>query len=211
MRSPQPRYSSTWDVSVVLNYIESMQEDEAISILHLSYKLSTLMILMTAARSLELQKLKISRMIEDKTKFIIDERTKTQREHHKPVRMIFYKNQISLKLEVVSSLQCYLKRIKENRKEEDHLFITTTAPFRATRPTTIANWVKHMMTLAGIDTKLFRTHSCRAAATLKAKVHGLSIEQTISVARWSNVKTFKRFYERELRSENSFQETLATK
>ena len=72
----------------------------------------------------------------------------------------------------------------------------------------IANWVKQTMTLAGIDTEKFKTHSCRTATTSKAKAQGLSIAQILSTAKWSNATTFKRFYDREIDEHIQFQHSI---
>ena len=54
------------------------------------------------------------------------------------------------------------------------------------------------MAKAGIDTSKYKAHSTRAAAGSKAKAQGLSTEQIVKKANWSNARTFYRFYHKEV-------------
>ena len=58
-RPPQPRYSSTWDVDVVLSYLISMGDNSQLSLKQLSQKLAVLMALVQASRSSELHALDV--------------------------------------------------------------------------------------------------------------------------------------------------------
>ena len=53
------------------------------------------------------------------------------------------------------------------------------------------------MQQAGIDTNEFKGHSVRGAATSKANKQGLSTQDIVDRANWSNAKTFMKFYYRE--------------
>ena len=50
------------------------------------------------------------------------------------------------------------------------------------------------MRLAGIDTSVFQAHSCRMVSATKAMESGISIEEILGKADWSNSSTFKKFY-----------------
>ena len=54
---PQPRYSATWDVDVVIRYLQSMGDNETLLLKQLSQKLALLMALVDASRVSELQAL----------------------------------------------------------------------------------------------------------------------------------------------------------
>ena len=56
-RPPQPRYSATWDVDVVIRYLKTMGENDTLSLKQLSQKLALLMALVDASRISELQAL----------------------------------------------------------------------------------------------------------------------------------------------------------
>ena len=53
-RPPQPRYTQTWDVDVVIKYICSMGDNKELSLKTLSLKLAILMALVDASRTSEL-------------------------------------------------------------------------------------------------------------------------------------------------------------
>jgi hypothetical protein len=73
----------------------------------------------------------------------------------------------------------------------------TVAPHNPVKTGTIANWLKKVMTAAGIDTEKYKAHSTRAASTSKAKIGGLSVQDSLKQANWSRSGTFARFYERD--------------
>ena len=56
-RPPEPRYSQTWDVSLVLKYIKSLGPSKDLSLKLLSRKLATLFALVLAHRSSDLSRL----------------------------------------------------------------------------------------------------------------------------------------------------------
>ena len=50
------------------------------------------------------------------------------------------------------------------------------------------------MAEAGIDVSKYNTHSCRSAASTGASYKGVHIEDILKQGNWSNLKTFKKFY-----------------
>ena len=59
---------------------------------------------------------------------------------------------------------------------------------------TIPCWVKEVMAEAGNDMSKYNTHSCRSAASTGALYKGVHIEDILKQGNWSNLKTFKKFY-----------------
>ena len=53
-RPPRPRYEVTWDVSIVLNYIESLGESDSLSLQILTWKLAMILALTRPSRSADL-------------------------------------------------------------------------------------------------------------------------------------------------------------
>ena len=49
-------------------------------------------------------------------------------------------------------------------------------PHKEIQKSTLAGWVKIVLRKAVIDTSQFKAHSCRSAATSKAKAMGISLE-----------------------------------
>ena len=51
------------------------------------------------------------------------------------------------------------------------------------------------MTKAGVDVSKYNyTHNCRSAASTGALYKGVHIEDILKQGNWSNLKTFKKFY-----------------
>ena len=74
------------------------------------------------------------------------------------------------------------------------LFITCVKPHNTPSTETIARWVKGIMIESGVDTKVFKPHSCRSASTSKGKIQGLPVDQIIKYGSWKNVNTFLKHY-----------------
>ena len=81
------------------------------------------------------------------------------------------------------------------------MFITTkprNGAHNAAHHDTLARWIKGMLEAAGVDTQKFQAHSCRAASTSAAALAGVSLTTIIKSASWSNVTTYKKFYQKEI-------------
>ena len=95
---------------------------------------------------------------------------------------------------------------RRDKSGEPELFITsrpTKGVYKAATSDTIARWIKKTMGLAGIDTGKFTAHTCRSAATSSADFRGIGISTIIKSASWSNSKTFKKFYLKEIEQAHS--------
>ena len=61
-----------------------------------------------------------------------------------------------------------------------------------------------VMIAAGIDTKLFKPHSTRAAATSRVKAACVPIHEILNTAAgWSSSRCFDRFYDKPIEALNS--------
>ena len=61
---------------------------------------------------------------------------------------------------------------------------------------TIARWLKETLKEAGIDTAIFKAHSCRGAAASAAKNVGVAVTDIMKTADWSRETTFTHYYYR---------------
>ena len=52
-------------------------------------------------------------------------------------------------------------------------------PYKEVKSSTIINWVKLVLKMAGLDTSLYKAHSCRPASTSMAKVLGISLKDIL--------------------------------
>lgn len=48
--------------------------------------------------------------------------------------------------------------------------------------------------MAGINTDVYKPHSCRSASTIKARDNGLSITDILKRGYWKSQNTFAKFY-----------------
>ena len=74
---------------------------------------------------------------------------------------------------------------------------------------TIARWIRTVMLEAGLDVETFTPHSTRSAATSKAKQACVPIQNILKHAGWSNERTFDRFYNKPVvTQDNNFAESF---
>ena len=69
---------------------------------------------------------------------------------------------------------------------------------------TLSRWICQVLKHAGINTKMFTSHSVREAPTLKAKTLGISLSQILKKGQWSKESTWQTSYNKEV-----FPETTA--
>lgn len=193
----KPKYCTVWDVSVVLKYIKSLPCNGNLSLKDLTYKLVILVALVSADRgqSIALLDLRLMSVLPSKVVFVIDKLTKTSKPD-KPVKKLILPSYPKCeKLCVTSTLQAYIEKTKDLRNSST-LFISLHKPHRSVTSCTIARWIKHVLTTAGVHG--FGAHSTRSASTSAALEAGLSVKDIMSVADWSHSSTFNKFYKRSI-------------
>ena len=72
------------------------------------------------------------------------------------------------------------------------------APHREVTSSTIARWIKEVLSLTRIDVKRFKAHSTRSASTSKASVLGLTISDILKGGSWSKESTWEKVYCRKI-------------
>ena len=206
-RPPAPRYTSTWDVDVVLKFLGSLPENTSLPLPMLTHKLAMLLALANANRCSDLAALDLQfcSMQSDGAKFMIPGLTKTRRTGPPKEAFFAYYSQ-NKKLCPVSTLIVYRQRTKDLRPSgnQGRLFISVRRPHHPVKSATIGHWLKKVMEQSGIDTTIFSAHSTRGAATSKAVSAGVSIPEILKAADWSTPSTFSRFYHRPVISDSKF-------
>ena len=76
------------------------------------------------------------------------------------------------------------------------LFLSLIRPFKPISSSTIARWVKEVLSLSGIDTTKFKAHSTRGASATAATDRGVSISEILQLGDWSQESNFQKFYYR---------------
>ena len=200
-RPPEPRYCTTWDVAVVLEFIKSLGENQALSDKNITLKLSLLLAITSAHRGAELKQLKVSLMNlhDDFVDFSFSGKLKTSKQGKRDLTSKFHRFTEDQRVCPVLCLREYLNRSKDWRYQNDslvleQLFLSYIKPHKVVSKPTIARWLKEILGMAGLDIGVYKAHSTRAAATSKADSLGLRIEDIVGQGNWSNRSTFERFY-----------------
>ena len=198
LRPPIPRYCIIWDVNSVLTWLSAMRTD---TFMLLSQKVSTLLMLLSGNRVNMLTHMKLTLMImsEEEVTFTFDVPLKHSRIGARGDIMT-YRAYTDKSLCPVHAINQYIEQ-RGPLCGDPHLFITTKPRkgiYNAAHHDTLARWIKEVLGATGIDTNNYKAHSCRAASTSAAALAGVSLSTIIKSASWSNVTTFKRFYQREI-------------
>ncbi|XP_060604884.1 uncharacterized protein LOC132757584 [Ruditapes philippinarum] len=208
IRPTLPKYDNIWDVNKVLQYISSLPNNNELSLLQLSQKLSTLFMLLTGQRcqTIHLVKLSDLQICKEQVVCHVSELVKQSKPglHVKPMQIRRYFN--DPKLCLVNTLETYIIITSKLRGTELKLFISTVKPFKAVTKTTVARWIKQLMQQSGIDVNKFGVHSCRAASTSAAANRGVQIDSIMKAAGWSSAKTFALYYNKTV--EQSFSDVI---
>jgi len=210
-RPPQPCYTRTWDVSLVVDYISQMGENKDLSLKDLSSKLLTLMALTSASRVSELQALDLRFHYYKPNGVLFKLATLTKkRQLGASLKELFFTSfSEDDNLCVVQCLKHYESRTESFRvvspDQASPLFLSHIQPHKPVTAQRLAHWIKDLLKAAGIDTKVFKAHSVRGASTSAAMDKGVPLSDILSTADWSRDTTFKRFYYRP-----SMDDTFAT-
>jgi len=211
-RNPQkPRYLFIWDVEQVLTFIKTMENNVELSDRDLNLKLATLLFLTSAGRCHEICYLNIMFMVRTSSsfKFFFAKVTKNWKKGKAPPCLEFQEYSDNSNLCVVTCIDEYLKRSALWRNQgQDQLLLSHLKPYKEVQSSTIANWVKLVLKKAGIDTSLYKAHSCRSASTSKAKVLGLSLKDILKRGQWSGKSTWQKYYNKEIINKESFESTV---
>ena len=182
LRPPQPKYSKTWDVEIVLRYLRSMELNDKLTLKALSQKLALLFALVEASRSSELQALDLRFRVykPEGVRFQLPTLTKKRKVGTPPKELFFTAFPSDKKLCPVACLREYEKRTEDKRssskKEPRPLFLSYVKPYKPVTSQRVAHWIKEFLDLAGVDTSEFGTHSVRGASTTAALKNGVGLD-----------------------------------
>ena len=199
LRPTRPRYTSTWDSSTVLNFLERWTPASELTLEKLTMKLMMLILLITGQRPQLLTKLDIARMktTVDTFEFVLEITDYKQgRVNYKPGVIILKHYPANKRLCVFHYLQIYIQRTALLRREHTMLFLTHKKPHRPVSQNSVARWLKTVLHLAGVDTSTFTAGSVRSASASKAKEQGAPIHQIMDMGGWTRESTFSKFYDR---------------
>ncbi|XP_053321093.1 uncharacterized protein LOC128492534 [Spea bombifrons] len=191
-RPPLPRYSSTWDVDVVLRFLENWPPNPALSLKQLSAKLLLLFCVLSCKRVSDVRALDFFAKVyrPDGVLFDISRRTKTN------IKSVFYPAfpHRPLLCPVLCLREYELRTQSLRDPSSPPLFISFKLPHCPVSTSTLSRWLKWILQLAGIDMSIFSPHSVRGASASKASSIGCRMEDILKAADWSSDSTFKEFY-----------------
>ena len=200
-----PRYTSTWDTSIVLTYLKTLHPPKEISFQNLTHKLVMLCALVTGQRcqTLHLMNLgQVRRNPDTSYVFCIDQLVKQSAPDRAQPVLLIPRFVADTTLCVATVLDEYIVRTSSLRGEEQQLFISYAKPHHGVSKDTISRWIKTVMQKAGVDTTLFKPHSTRAASTSKARNCNVSLPVIMKAASWSSDCVFNTFYNKPVQSPN---------
>lgn len=196
MKPAQPRYTFTWDVSIVLQYLQTLYPLEDLSFQQLTEKTVTLLTLRTAHRVQTLASIKLSN-IQIKTDSIeikIMDKIKTSGPGRLQPLLVLPQYREKPSLYVKLTLSTYLSRTENLRGSSQSLFIAIKKPFIPVGAQTLSRWIKKTIQSSDIDVTIFKAHSVRHAATSKAYMKGVDINTIRETAGWTQgSQTFAQF------------------
>lgn len=211
LRPPTPKYTSTWDVALVLNFVrQSYADNTVLDLKHLSFKTAMLIALCSGQRMQTLCALDLKFLVMDQNKaiFHIKEILKTS----KPG--VSFSVSINRFIEddrvcPFIALKSYIDASASLRGDESNLFISFQKPHKKITTQTLSRWLTGVMSSANVDVG-FGAHSLRHASSSTAYKSGVNINSILSTVGWRNEKTFATFYRKDTENQegNSFSEAI---
>ena len=212
LRPPLPRYSSTWDVSLVVSLIDCLGASESLS-KDLSQKLGFLLALTAMERVSEVvsHDLRYRRFHPEGVTFAHSDLTKKSAAGQDLKTSFHASFEENPNLCVVKCLKVYEHRTSEFRpldpSKPNKLLLSYIRPHKPISGASLSRWLKDIISRAGIDTSIFKAHSVRGASASAAYERGASLQDILDLADWSTDSTFRRFYYRP-RHNSSITKTL---
>jgi len=199
---PTPRYKSAWDVQPVLTYLSSFNVAKELDLKSLTLKTVMLVALVSAQRGQSLHMLDINCMKESPNsfEFVLPEHVKQSRPGYKVPSIMLQAYPADQSLCVVTHMKEYLQKTEPLRGTECKLLISFIKPYKRISRETISRWIRSVMAAAGVDVTMFKPHSTRAAATSKAKVASIPIQDILNTAGWSSSRSFDKFYDKPIQT-----------
>ena len=214
IRPPEERYRFTWDVNVLLTFLESWFPLSVLELKQLTLKTAALVALVSAQRSQTFSALSIDFMNSTATgtQFVVISLLKSSRPGKSSLMVSLPAFPENEKICAYSTLLQYVARTASIRQSVNSLqfFASYGNPYKVVSSATLARWLKAVLSLAGIDTSILKGHRFRGVSTLKAVSLGVPLDVILKAADWKNAGTFSKFYQRETSSVGQFAQAVLT-
>ena len=194
-RPPLPRYTSTWNVDSVLSYIRGLGSNQDLSLKQITWKTTMLLALTRPSRSADLANLYVTERRYTPEGVVFYPHTLAKQSHQgKPVAEFFFPSFMDDIRLCPATLRVYEERTQSVRAGESRLLLSFIQPHRAVTSSSIARWLKSLLTEAEVDTAIFRAHSIRGASSSIAANMGVTTNDILKAADWSSESVFQKFY-----------------
>ncbi len=191
LRPSLPRYSNTWDVSVVLGYLKGLSPLEGLSFKDLSLKLVMLMAVITAQRGQTLHRLDMDNMTKSDSAYTFYFTLPLkQTKPGIPLQPLVHDADLC----IYQVITAYLQRTRDLRTAHSQLLISFQKPHLPIGRDTLARWISTVIARSGINTTFYKPHTTRSASVSVASQANLPLTQILKMAGWSSVGTFCKFY-----------------
>ena len=203
-RPALPRYTSIWDVKVVLSFLKTLSPASNLTLRDLTLKLKMLIMLVSGQRIQTIQLLSLDNMkVRTSTvEFMMPCKVKQTKPGRHISNVIFKAYAPDRRLCVYNYLKTYLE-VTQPLRNQTQLLISFTRPHKAVSRDTISRWLKEVLSKSGIDTKLFTAYSTRAASLSAAKAKDTPMDIILSAGGWSNASTFAKYYNKAIDKPNT--------
>jgi integrase len=191
-----PRYTATWDVSDMINYIRRLSPVSQLNLKQLTQKLLMLCLILSGQRGQTMHLLDVRNMslTYSRASFAIGDVIKTTRPGHHVNEISFLAYAPDRRLCVVTALKHYLERTLDIRGSVTQLFVTLKKPHKAASRDTLRRWARDTLAAAGVNMAIFKPHSVRSASTSFAAKSKLSMDTIMRAAGWHQETTFSKYY-----------------
>ena len=95
-------------------------------------------------------------------------------------------------------------RTRTLRKDHSKLLLSYVKPYQPVTRDTVSRLIKTVLARAKINTSIYKAHSIRSDSVSKAKENLVPILKILSKAGWSNVKTFARYYDKNIEKDEKY-------
>ena len=172
---PLPKYTSIWDISIVLDYYNSIETNDKLQFKDLVKKTVMFFMILGARRKQALFTITVDNIIIEENKIVfLPNKTLKHSNIHRPLEPLIYQGYpLNEKLCIVNAIQCYLG-MQENlvHATTKEFFSTCGKPHQPASSDKISRWIKDELGMAGINTNAYKPHSCWSALTSTARDNG---------------------------------------
>ena len=178
-----PKYTSIWDISLVLDCYNSIETNDKLQFKNLVKKIVMYFMFLGAHRKQALITIAVDNIVIEQIKIVfIPNKTLKHTNTHRPLEPLIYQGDpLYEKLFIVNAVQTYL-RMRENLVDAntEEVIIIYGKPYKLALSDTTSRWIKDKLGIASINTSVYKQHSCRSAKRSNARDIGFSITDILN-------------------------------